>query len=45
MDAPQNAPDEYKQYMRIFGQAREVVRFSPSTDHPGPELRILKVQP
>ncbi len=45
MDAPQNAPHEYEQYMRIFGQAQEVVRFSPSADHPGPELRILKVQP
>jgi hypothetical protein len=45
MEAPQNAPDEYEQYMRIFGQARELVRFSPSADHPGPELRILKVQP
>ena len=40
-----NAPDEYDQYMRIFGQAREVIRFAPSADHPGPELRILKVQP
>ena len=45
MEAPQNAPEEYDQYMRIFGLAREVVRFAPSADHPGPELRILKVQP
>ena len=45
MEAPQNAPREYEQYMRIFGQAQEVVRFSPSKEHPGPELRILKVQP
>jgi 4-amino-4-deoxy-L-arabinose transferase-like glycosyltransferase len=45
LEAPQNAPREYDQYMRIFGQAQEVVRFSPSADHPGPELRILKVQP
>ena len=45
MESPQNAPHEYEQYMRIFGQARELVRFSPSADHPGPELRILKVQP
>jgi hypothetical protein len=45
MESPQNAPQEYAQYMRIFGQAREVVRFSPSDEHPGPELRILKVQP
>jgi 4-amino-4-deoxy-L-arabinose transferase-like glycosyltransferase len=45
MEAPQNAPREYEQYMRIFGQAHEVARFSPSNEHPGPELRILKVQP
>ena len=45
LESPQNAPREYEQYMRIFGQAQEVVRFSPSDDHPGPELRILKVQP
>ena len=31
--------------MRIFEQSRELVRFSPSTDTPGPELRIFKVIP
>ena len=41
---PHNAPREYSEYMNIFEQAREVVRFSPSDAHPGPELRILKVQ-
>ena len=28
-----------------FAQAEEVARFTPSKDHPGPELRILKVMP
>ncbi|HXW05370.1 MAG TPA: phospholipid carrier-dependent glycosyltransferase [Vicinamibacterales bacterium] len=42
---PQIHPREYADYMRIFGQAREIVRFAPSADHPGPELRILKVAP
>ena len=31
--------------LRIFEQSRAVVRFSPSRDTPGPELRIFKVIP
>lgn len=42
---PQKYPREYAQYMRIFEQSREVARFTPSNDHPGPELRIYKVIP
>jgi hypothetical protein len=42
---PQRFPREYAEYMRIFVQSREIARFSPSADHPGPELRILKVVP
>ncbi len=42
---PQKYPREYAEYMRIFVQSREVARFTPSADHPGPELRILKVVP
>lgn len=45
MSAPQNYPREYSDYMKIFEQMRELVRFSPSDAEPGPELRILKVQP
>jgi hypothetical protein len=44
-NGPQNHPSEYADYQRIFQQAREVARFTPSSDHPGPELRILKVKP
>ena len=40
---PQRYPTEYADYMRIFEQSTELVRFVPSKDHPGPELRILKV--
>jgi 4-amino-4-deoxy-L-arabinose transferase-like glycosyltransferase len=43
--SPHLFPREYEEYMRIFGLAREVVRFAPSAEHPGPELRILKVSP
>jgi 4-amino-4-deoxy-L-arabinose transferase-like glycosyltransferase len=43
--APQNSPDQYAQYMRIFTQSREVARFTPSGELIGPELRIFKVVP
>jgi hypothetical protein len=45
LEAPQKAPREYADYMNIFGRTQELVRFSPSDAHPGPEMRILKVQP
>jgi 4-amino-4-deoxy-L-arabinose transferase-like glycosyltransferase len=44
-DAPERFPREYAEYMRIFGQSREVARFSPTDDVGGPELRIFKVIP
>lgn len=43
--APHQFPDEYEDYMRLFGQSRELARFTPSEAHPGPELRIFKVRP
>jgi 4-amino-4-deoxy-L-arabinose transferase-like glycosyltransferase len=45
LEEPQRYPTEYGDYVRLFRQAPEVARFTPSTDHPGPELRILKVKP
>jgi hypothetical protein len=35
---------EYTEYMTLFSHAQEVARFTPSAEHPGPELRILKVK-
>ena len=43
-EAPQVKPNEYAAYRRLFDQSREVVRFTPSPQHPGPELRIFKIQ-
>jgi hypothetical protein len=40
---PQNHAAEYAEYMRIFEQSRELVRFTPTAEHPGPELRIFRV--
>jgi hypothetical protein len=45
LGAPQKAPREYADYMNIFGRTEELVRFSPSEQHPGPEIRVLKVRP
>jgi len=40
---PQAHPEEYAEYSRLFQATQEVARFTPSRQHPGPELRILKV--
>ena len=42
---PQKFPAEYADYMRIFEQSTELIRFTPSDTVPGPELRIFKVKP
>lgn len=44
-EAPQQFPNEYAAYMSIFERMKELARFAPTADHPGPELRIYKVQP
>jgi hypothetical protein len=42
--APQKAPTDYAAYMRLFEQSVELVRFTPSTERPGPELRIFRLR-
>jgi hypothetical protein len=44
-ETPDRFPRERAEYMHIFGQSREVARFSPGEDLKGPELRIFKVIP
>jgi 4-amino-4-deoxy-L-arabinose transferase-like glycosyltransferase len=44
LDSPHLFPREYSEYMYLFEQSREVARFTPSAEHPGPELRIFKVR-
>jgi hypothetical protein len=36
---------EHLDYVRLFRKAPEVARFTPAKEHPGPEVRILEVQP
>lgn len=43
VENPKAYPAEYADYQRIFSQTEEVARFKPSSEHPGPELIILKV--
>ena len=45
LTSPASFAREYAEYGRIFAQSREVAHFAPSNEHPGPELRILKVKP
>ena len=45
LQSPQDHPREYADYMQIFEQSRELIRFEPSEQHPGPELRIFQVIP
>jgi 4-amino-4-deoxy-L-arabinose transferase-like glycosyltransferase len=44
-DAPQKALDDYAAYRRLFDQSTELVRFTPTREHPGPELRIFRLTP
>jgi 4-amino-4-deoxy-L-arabinose transferase-like glycosyltransferase len=42
--SPREFRHEYGDYMTLFSQATELVRFTPQGDQPGPELRIFKVK-
>jgi 4-amino-4-deoxy-L-arabinose transferase-like glycosyltransferase len=44
LSTPQHFPDDYEGYMRLFEQSRELARFAPSGDHPGPEVRIYRLR-
>jgi 4-amino-4-deoxy-L-arabinose transferase-like glycosyltransferase len=44
LESPHKAPDQYDAYMRLFEQSRELARFTPSDDHPGPEIRIFALK-
>lgn len=41
---PHEHPEEYAAYKRLFEQSREVARFAPSNEHPGPEVRIFAIK-
>jgi 4-amino-4-deoxy-L-arabinose transferase-like glycosyltransferase len=41
---PHQFPDQFKAYMTLFEQCHELARFTPDASHPGPELRIYKIE-
>ena len=43
-ETPHRVPDEYAAYRRLFDQSQEIARFTPSSHHPGPELRVFKLR-
>jgi hypothetical protein len=43
-EAAHERPAQYKAYMHLLEQSREVARFTPDRDHPGPELRIYALR-
>nr|MBA2301937.1 hypothetical protein [Acidobacteriota bacterium] len=43
LESPRDHQQEYQEYMVLFSQVQELVRFTPGPGRPGPELRILKV--
>lgn len=43
-ESPQLRPNENAAYRRLFDQSTEVIRFTPTNDQPGPELRIFKLR-
>ena len=44
MSRPQEFPDLFDAYSRLFAQSQEVVRFAPSAEHPGPEIRVFRLR-
>jgi 4-amino-4-deoxy-L-arabinose transferase-like glycosyltransferase len=44
-DKPRERAEDYQAYAQLFRQGTELVRFTPSREHPGPELRIFKLTP
>ena len=45
LQAPAQFRTEFNAYMTLFTRGQEVARFTASEEHPGPELRIVKVRP
>jgi hypothetical protein len=41
---PHQHPELFRAYTLLFEQSREVVRYAPSEEHPGPEIRIFALR-
>ena len=43
-DSAHQSSTEYLYYQRLFEDTKELARFTPSAEHPGPELRVLRIE-
>jgi hypothetical protein len=43
LSRPKEFPELYDAYARLFGQSQEVMRFTPGDEHPGPEIRVFRL--
>lgn len=41
---PHTFPEDYAAYRQLFERSRELARFTPDAEHPGPEVRILALK-
>ncbi len=44
LSRPEDFPELSAAYTRLFGQSQEVMRFTPSAEHPGPEIRVFRLR-
>src|ERR1700752_3309087 len=44
LSRPQEFPDLFDAYSRLFAQSQEVMRFAPNAEHPGPEIRVFRLR-
>jgi 4-amino-4-deoxy-L-arabinose transferase-like glycosyltransferase len=44
LSRPKEFPELYDAYSRLFEQGQEVMRFTPTAEHPGPELRVFRLR-
>jgi hypothetical protein len=44
LSRPKDFPELHDAYSRLFGQSQEVMRFTPSEEHPGPEIRVFRLR-
>ena len=43
-EKPQEYPEDYARYRKLFDQGTPLLTIDPSADHPGPQLRIFQIR-
>jgi len=44
LSRPKDFPELHDAYSRLFTESQEVMRFTPSAEHPGPEIRVFRLR-